>query len=330
MLWHPLRTVIVLSSITCACSGSDDKTEKPSFTVATFNTGTTTAMGSQNPDDGYGPDDAKRSDLFYGDGLAWQSVVEDTRQFLLKVSPDVIGFQEIFFSGECATIPNTETEGFVCETWQPGDPTVAQLILGEGYQVACHMGKSDKCLAVKKSFATLKGCDKDLCLDFLDGAEVPGCGSGSRIGRAELSLTDGQSLVVVNVHGSSGLKLEDTDCRSKQFALVFEDMNGSPAANGARNIVLGDLNTDPGRADTFDKSAQKFIEHVGPGKRFQFITAVGVDAPPTYAGNFNIDHVVSDAFAGGCWAAGATAGKAEVSQVAYFDHKPVVCAVRAR
>jgi endonuclease/exonuclease/phosphatase family metal-dependent hydrolase len=140
----------------------------------------------------------------------------------------------------------------------------------------------------------------------------------------------GEPLVVVNVHGSSGLKLDDTDCRVKQFSLVFEDMNGGPAADGARNIVLGDLNTDPARADSFDKSAEKFNEHAGPGKRFEFITEVGVDAVPTYAGNFNIDHVVSDAFSGSCWAAGVSEGRPAVSEVAYFDHKPSVCTLRAR
>ena len=312
------------------CSDAEETPEPHGFVVVTFNTGTTETMGSQNPDDGYGPAEAARSDQFYGDGLAWPAAIEDARKFLADVAPDIIGFQEIFYSGECETIPDSEKAGFVCESWQPGDPTVAQVILGEGYQVACHMGKSDKCLAVKKRFATIVGCDQDLCLDFLDGAEVPGCGSGSRIGRAQLGLADGGNLVVVNVHGSSGLKLDDTQCRTKQFALVFEDMNGSPAANGDRNIIVGDLNTDPGRADTFDPSAQKLKEHVGQGRRFQFITEVGPDAVPTYAGNFNIDHVISDAFSGSCWAAGVTEGHPPVSQIAYFDHTPGVCRLRAR
>ena len=327
-----LQPLLLGSSLAVlGCSAAEDVPSAPTFVAVTFNTGTTLAMGSQNPDDGYGSAEAKQSDLYYGDGLAWRAVVEDTRAFLAQVSPDIVGFQEIFYSGECATVPADARTGFVCENWQPQDPTVAQVILGAGYQVACHQGKSDKCIAVKRSFASIDGCVDDLCLDFLDGAEIPGCGSGSRIGRAALTLVkDNHSIVVVNVHGSSGLKLEDTSCRAQQFALVFEDMNGSPAANGERNIVFGDLNTDPARADSFDQSAQKFNEYAGPNKAFDFITEVGPDALPTYAGNFNIDHVVSDAFTGSCWAAGASPGKPAVSEIAYFDHKPAVCTLRAR
>ncbi|MEZ4225581.1 MAG: hypothetical protein R3B13_31805 [Polyangiaceae bacterium] len=326
-----MRTwVLALVPLACVTLGCSEEAEppRPTFTAVTFNTGTTKSIGAQNPDDGYGPAEASASDQYYGDGLAWRAVVEDTRAFLAEVAPDVIGFQEIFFSGDCTTVPADARAGFVCETWQPGDETVAQVILGAGYQVACHSGKDDKCVGVKKSFAILDGCDADLCMDFLDGAEVPGCGSGSRIGRAALLRPNGERWTLVNVHGSSGLTLEDTACRTKQFALVFEDMDGQPAANGEKNLILGDFNTDPGRADTFDPSAQKVLEHAGPGKSFHFVTDVGTDAVPTYAGNFNIDHVISDAFEGSCWAAGVDPGRPAVSDVAYFDHKPIVCSLR--
>jgi hypothetical protein len=98
-----------------------------------------------------------------------------------------------------------------------------------------------------------------------------------------------------------------------------------PAARGERNVVLGDLNTDPIRAVDFDPSAQEWSQHVGAGKPFHYITAAGVDATPSYAGLFNIDHVVSDAFEGSCWVAGITEGHPAVTATVYFDHKPAVC-----
>lgn len=46
---------------------------------------------------------------------------------------------------------------------------------------------------------------------------------------------------------------------------------------------------------------------------------------PSYAGLFDIDHVVSDVFVGSCWIAGLGDGRPPVTEMVYFDHKPVVC-----
>jgi hypothetical protein len=240
----------------------------------------------------------------------------------------VIAFQEIFHSDDCAGIPEEARQGWVCEDWLPGAPVVAQHVLGAGYQVACHLGKTDKCLGVRRGFARLRGCDDDLCLDGLEGVPVPGCGSGSRVGRAVLELTSGEELTVVSVHGTSGFGSSDVACRQAQFAQAFVDFgdgSGEPAANGARNVILGDFNTDPGRATRLDASARALAEATGPGSRFRFLSAVGADAPPTYAGVFNIDHVIADRFAGACWSPGVGAGGTPVSPVVYLDHTPVVC-----
>ena len=317
------------SSTGCGGDEAAAPAAPPTGVVAvTFNTGTTTGLGHDAPpEDGYGGEEAALSDAYYGDGLAWQAVADDARAFFASVDADVVTFQEIFYSGDCPAIPADARAGFVCETWQPGDPTVAQVILGEGWQVVCNLGKNDKCAAVRRSFGSFRGCDADLCLDGLEGAEIAGCGSGSRIGRGVVDLADGGSFTLVNVHGSSGLTQEDQDCRVAQFSAVFEDLglgDGEPAANGERNLIMGDLNTDPGRNADFDESAQKWNEHVGEGKGFHFISAVGPDAPKSYGGFFDIDHVVSDAFEGSCWHAGI-GDRPPVSDVIYFDHKPVVC-----
>lgn len=312
-----------------ACGSEEPPASDPSgIVVVTFNTGTTPGLGHDSSDDGYGAAEATLSDLHYGNGLAWRAVVDDTRNYLTQLAPDVIAFQEIFHSDDCAAVPEAARPGFVCESWQPGDPTVAQTILGQGYQVACHQGKADKCIGVKTSFGRFAGCEQDLCLDFLDGKPITGCGGGSRVGRGVIELAAGGTLTVVNLHGNSGLKLSDTECRVALFAAVFEDFDGQPAVSGEQNVVLGDLNTDPGRNHTFDASAVKWNEHVGPGKAFRMHTAVGPDVLPTYAGNFNIDHVASDAFAGTCVHPGATPGSTPVSPIVYFDHKPAVCRLR--
>lgn len=308
-------------TLTVGCGDADGEPAPKSFVAVTFNTGTT--QGLPSPQAGY-------SDQYYGHGLAWRELVEVTRAFFAELQPDVVGFQEIFHSEECATVPPEAKPGFVCETWQPGDPTVAQVVVGAGYQVACHLGKPDKCLAVRRAFGTFRGCSGDLCLDGLAGAAVPGCGSGARIGRAVVDLAGGGEITVVNVHGSSGLAQADQDCRVLQMAQVFVELGlgDGPAANGDRNLVLGDFNTDPARHVDFDESAAFVAQHVGPGEKFHFVTDVGPDVPATYGGFFNIDHVISDAFTGRCWAPGVTDGHPPLTETAYFDHKPQVCTLR--
>jgi endonuclease/exonuclease/phosphatase family metal-dependent hydrolase len=325
------------SSGSGADAGADAGPRAPVKLVAvTFNTGTTDGLPHDDPpNDGYTSTQAKLSNDHYGDGLAWKAAVDDAKAFFAQVKPDLVMFQEIFHSPECVNVPQNARAGFVCETWQTGDPTVTQVVLGAGYQIACNVGKTDKCAAVKTSFGSFRGCTGAVCLDGLAGARVQDCGGGSRVGRGVIDLVGGGSITVVLAHGSSGYKPADQDCRSKQFKQVFENLDGAPAANGARNIVMGDLNTDPGRLTLVDGSARTFNDYVGGNKKFRFVTEVGSSAPATYlqtlvpglGGGFNIDHVVSDAFEGSCWAAGVTAGHPNVTQMTYFDHRPIVCSL---
>ena len=208
---------------------------------------------------------------------------------------------------------------------------MAELVLGEGYQIACQLDKPDKCLAVRREFGVFRGCDAAVCLDGLDGARVENCGGGSRVGRGVLELAgqdESQSITVLNVHGSSGLTAEDADCRTKQFRQVFEHLglgDGQPGANGSRNLVLGDFNTDPYRLMGGDPSADYLLRFVGPDRPFRFHSEAGPDAIPTYGGLLNIDHVMSDAFVGDCWVAGLTEGRPAVTTLRFFDHRPTVC-----
>lgn len=297
-----------------------------SMTVVTFNTGTTLDLDHGSDGDGYGNNEADLSDQYYGDGLAWQANVDQTAAFFAALQPDVVVFQEIFYSGDCPKIPPSAYPGFVCETWQPGDPTVVELVMGSDYQIACNLGRPDKCTAVRKEFGTIVGCDQDLCLDGLDGVPIDGCGGGSRVGRALIELPDGQQFTLATVHGTSGLLPDDWNCREAQVEQIFQDFDGEPAANGRRNLVMGDLNTDPYRA-VIDPSADRWLDFVGDGEDFWFISEAGLTATPTYQGLFNIDHVISDHFVGTCEVPGVTPGVPPVLNSVYFDHHPIVCTV---
>ena len=285
-----------------------------SLVVVAFNTGSGPELRHDDPpDDGYSSAHAEITDTWYGNGLAFELRIEETATFFDALDPDIVTFQELFSTTECGEIPAEFHPGFICDGWAPGDPSVADRILGAEYEVQCNPGKPDKCLAVHQRVGTISE---------VDGFKVEGCGGGARIARYTITRPDGEVLTVVNVHGSSGFKADDFDCRVRQFDQIFVDLgDGEPGANGARNLVLGDLNTDPGRAAGLDISAARWNEHVS-GDPFYFLSDVGEDAEPTYATLFNIDHAVTDFYQGSCTSP-------VVTEATFFDHRPLVCTITA-
>ncbi len=326
-----LRPLALSFGLVVGCPAPADSTAAAvGFTAITFNTGTTEGSVPQDePNGGYTPEQAAISDQYYGDGLAFEAVIQHARAWFEDIDADVVVFQEIFFSGLCPQVPSEAREGFVCETWAEGDPTVAQVVLGDGWQVACHPGKDDKCAAVRRSFGSFVGLADDFHLEGLEGAGIEGCGSGARVARGIIELVDGGEITLVNVHGSSGISSEDRACREAQFRQVFDALgsaDGQPAANGEVNLIMGDFNTDPGRAAEYDQSAA-YLAGAVDGSAFTFLSEVGPDAEPSYQGLANIDHVISDQLRGGCVVPGLSEGQPAVSEIVFFDHKPVVCAV---
>lgn len=335
----PVGALLFCAALLGACDTGGGGPAPLPVRVVTFNTGSGGAVGSG--EDGAFTSDLKiRADEVYGNGLAWRPAVEATRRFFAEVQPDLVGFQEIFYTGDCSDIAEPDREGFVCEGWSPGDETVAQTVLGEGYQVMCHLGRSDKCAAVRLDFGSFQGCDEAFCLEGMAGARVETCGSGSRVGRGVVDLVAGGTLTLVNFHGSSGITDEDANCRLAQVNQVFVDLglgDGEPAASGARNIVLGDLNVDPVRWATFDVSAARWLDFVEnpddpySAGRFVFISPAGEEALPSYATLYNIDHVMSDSASGSCFVPGVDEGHPPVMDGdLHFDHHPVVCDIALR
>ena len=276
-----------------ACAQPDP--ESTPLRAITWNTGLGAATGEVG----------ETADAWYGNGLAWLPAVELAREVLADAVPDLVAFQEIFDPAECAEIPEEFHTDFVCSTWTEGDPTVAEDLLGPDYSLSCHPGNSDKCIGIRNDLGELKG--------EAEGWPADGCGSGARVARLEV-----EGLTVVSVHGSSGLDGDSQDCRVLQVEQVFVDLgDGQPGASGDTNLVLGDLNTDPGRMTGSDPSAVRWNDFVGEGLAFHWHTEVGPDAPGSYGGLVDIDHVASDGLSGGCEVLD------EVDEV--FDHRPILC-----
>jgi hypothetical protein len=329
-----IGVLLIAGGLALPCAGQQARPAERggaanSFVVMTFNTGTTLPLRhDEPPEDGYTSREAQISDKWYGNGLAWSSAVEAVRDFMKKADPDIVSFQEMFYCDHCAPIPAQARMGFVCENWSEGDPTVASVVLGDDYQIAYHPGKPNKCLAVHRRFGTIRGYNRDAAANWLEGAPVKGCGSGARVARAIVDRVNGESLTVVSIHGTSGMKPADQACRVRQVERVFVDFgDGAPGANGKQNIILGDFNTDPGRAAAIDASAVRWNDFVGEGKAFHFISKVGANAPRAYQKFADIDHVVSDVYHGSCSYPGVDKGSPPVFDGTYFDHVPVVCTI---
>jgi hypothetical protein len=245
-----------------------------------------------------------------------------------RADPDVVAFQEMFYPVECSDIPEAARAGFVCETWKSGHPSVARMVLGDGYQIAYHPGKPNKCLAVHHRFGSIRGYELESSANWLEGFPLKGCGGGVRVARATVDRANGETLTVISIHGTSGMSPDDQACRMRQVERIFVDFgDGAPAVQGRQNLILGDFNTDPGRAGAIDKSALRWNDFVGKGKRFHFLSKVGDNAPRAYQGFADIDHVVSDVFHGTCRYPGVDAGSERVFDGVYFDHAPVVCTI---
>lgn len=289
--------------------------------VITFNSGTGTSPGGDNG--GYTPEMSQRSDAYYGNGMAWPPAIAAATAFFATHKPDLAAFQEIFDPRECPDLPAEATPGFVCETWQQGDPSVTAMVLGPDYQVACNPGHTDKCIGVRKAFGSIAGCAGDDCLSAGVGAPVPGCGKGARLARFDIDLVGGGRIAVLHVHGSSGVAADDKACRKAQFEAGFA-LLAQPAALAAdARLVLGDFNTDPVRFATSDPSAVALVS-LAEAAGLHFVTATGWDAPATYNGLASIDHVLADRYGGTCWHAGLD-GQPKVLPHIYFDHVPGVC-----
>lgn len=299
--------------------------ELETLRVVTLNTGSGKSVDRlRDQNAGYGPPQAEVANRWYGNGLAWPAALRDVRAFLQQVDADIVGLQEVFHSGHCADIPAPARAGFVCETWQPGDATVAQEILGDNYQVACHPGKPDKCLAVHRRLGRIEGCDEDFCRQGLEGLDDDVCGSGNRVAAANLLLVSGSSLRVVHMHGTSGATRGDTRCRRGQIEAIAGD-KGAAAEFG---VILGDFNTDPGRVTWLDPAARALRQYARPPGNYRFMTDVGFFVRPTFLSFLNIDHILSAGMSGDCWYAGRTPNTAPVTELVYLDHTAVVCDLR--
>ena len=145
-----------------ACTGGpvDSAAPAATLTAVTFNTGTSEGMGHDaEPDDGYTGEHAEISDTWYGDGLAWLPAVAATEAFFTQVEADVVGFQEIHWSEECADIP------------EENDVDVSDLEVGEKLFVDEAILPDNVEAVYEQRFPLLSIAAKGVAVEEMDEAE---------------------------------------------------------------------------------------------------------------------------------------------------------------
>jgi hypothetical protein len=305
-----------------------------SFTVMTFNAGTTDSMNHDIDEvngggDGYTAAMAEVNAREYSNNLAWGPAERAIAQFIAQRRPEIAGFQETFADVWCEEVHVDPLLDFACRDYHLGRRDQVARICGEDYQVACTESHRDNCVCVRKDFGHILGCDADYCPAGLAGLPPPsGCTKGARVGTIQIERCDGSLITVVNVHAIASLTEKNMACRVDQFKQIFQDRgDGVPAAHGDVNIVFGDMNMDPFLFIPDDPSAVYWNQWVGEGRPFRYLSADSAGGTPTHVTTMRIDHVISDVLRGHCEVPGETPGVSPVMDSMYFDHRPVVCTV---
>jgi hypothetical protein len=306
------------------------------FRVMTFNTGTSSQSLHDNDEkegegDGYTSTQAAYIDEHLGNSLAWVPAEDALTAWLAMHRPEIVAFQEMMYDPWCEEVPAPPAGlGLVCEGYVPGGPWTVERLLGPDYQVASTIDQEDNWVGIRRDFGRFKDCPEEgPCIGGVFGLGLPGeCNGRPRVSSIEIVLADGRELVLVNVHATSGMTTQDMECRALQFDQVFKDQgDGHPAAHGAVNLVMGDMNTDPFLLAAGDPSAAKWNQYVGPGKAFHYISSDSAAGPATHVTTMHIDHVVSDAITGSCIVPGESPNLPPIMETTFFDHRPVLCDV---
>ncbi len=305
------------------------------FQVVTFNVGTSSQTLHDTDEqagdgDGYTSTQAEYINDYLGNSLAWNPAEDALRDWLAKHHPEVVAMQELMYDPWCADAPAPPAGlGLVCEGYKGGQPLAAERLLGKAYHLAYTVGQEDLWVGVRKDFGHFRDCPETGLCTKLEGQGVFGeCNESPRVTSIVVQVHDGREFVLVNAHTTAGMTEADQACRAKQIEQIFLDAgDGEPLANGAVNLVLGDMNTDPFLFAGADASANTWNQYVGPGKSFHYLSADNPEGPATHVTTMRLDHVVSDVLTGSCVVPGGSPGLPLIMKTTFFDHRPVLCDV---
>ena len=145
----------------------------------------------------------------------------------------------------------------------------------------------------------------------------------------ELDALNAQIHSIVREHLDAARKLLQDETRTilrhfvNRIKAAFSQDEVAAFLDAVINDVVEERLGDVAQGDDFTRRYRvNVILAQEPGETCPAI----IENAPTYSNLIgSIDHVVSDTFVGTCFVPGISAGHPAVTDVVYFDHKPIVC-----
>ncbi len=237
---------------------------------------------------------------------------------IARAKPDVALLSEVLAPGQCDELGPAAPAWHACHPeHRAAEPDQARRLLGPDYTIACEPRRGYECVAVRREFAKLRGCDDGaLCRGLLRSAEaLPGCDDGFTLSMATVEV-DGVALDVGVAHPPSGFTAEAQACR-RDFLPAVLAPRGAPGSlrQQPRALVGGDFNLDPYRHGT-DADGTYFLAQVrtsasAAGGPLLLHSGLQEHDPPYWTAPLTRatwDHVVSEGLTGRCVTLGAHEG----------------------
>lgn len=255
-------------------------------------------------------------------GYMWKlcltSVEAKVRDSIRALDPDLVALQEVSTAAQCEKRKESRRRKVCYSENLPADQEQARRLLGPDYTIAMAQGRYEA-IAVKVSAGSIEGCELGATCWTTDLPDLPeGCDPGFSVSAVE-AVIRGVRVRVVNAHPDS-IRLE---CRVKELEQAFA------LANGQRNLMLGDWNTDPYRGKGEDVTLWKREVEARP---FRIHSGIAERDPPYYTDlvpwpwpDKSLDHVISDFAQGTCLTLGENPGTQRLDDHGDLDHRGLFC-----
>jgi hypothetical protein len=239
------------------------------------------------------------------------------------LSPDVIALQEVLAPWQCTNI-NAMNKNKVCSEMQV-IPQVRRLV-GENYTIVCNSRNQFECIAIKKDFGEIVGCQSgEICHTARTIPEIEGCDNGFTISAATIKTkTPSLSFDLVNFHPQSTSSI----CREKMIKAAFYGNNTTPSIIQEKKLLLlGDFNFDPWRDNDESVATWKnFFNSGWNGEELKYHSGIAEAAPPYFTSFLfykprTLDFIVSNFTTGICQTLGETPNTLRLDGGKGMDHR---------
>ncbi len=254
--------------------------------------------------------------------LCYKDVEERITQNIQHLSPDIIALQEVLAPWQCKNIDKDKRK--VCSEPQ----TIPQIrrIVGDNYTIACNSRNQFECIAVKKDFGEIIGCNTgEICSTARTVPEIDGCDNGFTISAITVKSNLRSALFdVVNFHPQS----TSATCRTKMISTALYGNNLTSSIIKEKDVILlGDFNLDPWRDSDESVTLWKdFTNKKLNGLEIKYHSGISENSPPPFTSFLfyrprTFDFILSNFADGTCYTLGESPNTQRIDGGNGMDHR---------